>query len=727
MKVLLTELKKLFSNKIFLLIIVSVFVLNAYLVFRTANSGEATPADYKMIYSEIDGLSDDEKLEWFNERTSDFTGQYRYNWKLMYKLQEDCDNVVNYSEYLENIKSQADSMTSVSIFAKPDTFNYRSIVRTPPAYENVQNVQPFFDISQGIILATDNNFTDILCGFIILFATLLIMISDSEQGLSRLLFSLKRGRSYLIYMKLATLMTVISIMIVLIYSENLIITSYIYGLGDLSRPIQSVSGFIGCNLNITVTGYLFLYLLFKIIAFGATGAVLTLIAVNTKNIVSFYSISAVIFITESLAYVKIHILSVYSVFRYINLISFTKVNEIFCNYKNINFFEYPVPLIPTSVGAVIVISLICGILSAYLYAKKRNLEFKKVNFRFKIRRSKIHSLYYYTFYKSLIMQKGLVIIAVFIAVTGFVNQNFYKKYDVVDVYYRYYTELLDGEITQETIDFCNSESQKFSDIQNRIDELSQDNSYSFELNELYRQLAPSMGFYPVRERMEMIKDIDNTQLFYDTGYKRILGINGYDDDMKYALIAMLMCTFLVSPLIANDNKYRMKYIVNSTSSGKKSYIKRNIFTAVIYGFFVAVLWIVPYLITIKRYYGNSGLSASVRSITDFTDFPINIKLWQYILIVLLLRTFSVICISLMMLYISAKCRNTISAVLINIALFVLPIVIYLLGAEFAVNLIFNPLLSINIILNNPAVIQFAIPSGLIILSVIIDRINGKNI
>lgn len=338
MKVLSTELKKLFSNKIFLLIIVSVFVLNAYLIFRTANSAEATPADYKMIYSEINGLSDEEKLEWFNERTSDFTRQYKYNWKIMYELQEECYNIVNYNEYLENIKSQADSMTGVSIFAKPDTFNYRSIVKTPPAYENVQEVQPFFDVSKGIALATDNSFTDIFCGFIVLFATLLIMISDREQGMAGFLFSLKRGRSYLIYMKTETLMTVIFGMVLLIYSENFIITSYIYGLGDLSRPLQSVNGFIGCNLKINVMEYLVLYVFFKFIAFGAIGAVLTLIAVNTKNIVSFYGISAVILIEEGLAYVKIHPLSVYSIFRFTKQVIATKITIItspFCMIRDL--------------------------------------------------------------------------------------------------------------------------------------------------------------------------------------------------------------------------------------------------------------------------------------------------------------------------------------------------------------------------------------------------------
>ena len=728
MTVLLTELKKLFSNKIFLLIIASVFVLNAYLVFRTANSAEETPEDYKRIYSEIDGLSDEEKLKWFNGLTNDFSGQHQYNWKLIYELQEECYNVVNYKEYLESIKSQASSMINVSIFAKPDTFNYRSIVKTPPAYENVQDVKPVFDVSKGIISATDNSFTDIFCGFIVLFATLLIMISDREQGMAGFLFSMKRGRSYLVYMKLIALMTVTFSIILLIYTENLIITLHIYGLGDLFRPIQSVNGFIGCNLKINVIEYLLLYLFFKFIAFGVIGAILTLIAINTKNVVSFYGISAVIFIAEGIAYVKIHPLSIYSIFRYINLVSFTKINEIFCNYKNINFWEYPVPLIPTSVGAVIVIFLVSVIMSAYLYAKKRNLEFKKVSFKSKIKsKGKIHSLYYYTFYKSLIMQKGLIVIVIFIAANAFVNQNFYKKYDFVDVYYRYYAELLEGEITQETIDFCDSETQRFNDIQDKIDELSAEDpvANSYELNELNRELFPRVGFEPLKERIETIKNTDNAEIFYDTGYKRIFGINGYDDDMKYALLSILMCIFLISPMISNDNKYKMMYIINSTTSGNKSYIHRNIVVSVIYAIISAMIWMIPYTLTVSQYYDLKGLNASIKSIIDFADFPINITVLQYMLILYFLRTLALIICSLIILWISSKCRNITTSILINSAVFALNIIIYLLGAKIMVNVGFNALLSINIILNDISFIHF-LPFIILLIIFISHKIKIKN-
>ena len=655
MRVITTELKKLFGNKIFLLIIAAVMILNAYLMFRTANSGESSPADYKAVFSELSDLSDTEKIDWIDKQLNNFSEDQIYNRNVLSELYEECSNIVGYREYLENIKSQAESMKSVSIFAKPNTFNYRSITKTPSAYENVQYVQPAFDISNGIILATDNSFTDILCIFIVIFIVLSVIISDREQGMSGLLFALKRGRSYLLFMKIAAAAVTILGVILLIYTENLIISEQLYGLGNLFRPVQSINGFIGCNLKISVAGYLILYILFKFISIFAIGAVLSLIAVNTKNTVTFYGISAILFIIESILYIKIHPLSIYSIFRYINLISFTKTNNIFCNFKNINFWNYPVALIPISIIAVLSIAAICVGLSAILYSKKRNLEFHKIGLKINIKKNnKIHSKLYYTFYKSLIMQRGFIVVIAFIAISGIMNQNFVKKYDVTDVYYEYYADMLKGKITQDKLDFIDSESLRFNDIQLKIDNLYQ-TGYSLEKNELYKALAPSHGFNLIKNRIDEIKDIDGVQIFYDTGYRRMFGITDDDDDMKYAFVAVLLCIFLISPLAANDKRYRMSSIINSTSSGRNRYIIRNITVASAYGLFAALLWIIPYIITIFQYYGSDGLKATIRSIAFFKYFIIDMTVLQYLILISLIRIVFFIFLSLIMLWVFRIC------------------------------------------------------------------------
>lgn len=703
MRVVSTELKKLFSNKIFLMIVCSVLVMNAYLMFKSTNSKKLMASDYNKIYTEIENKSsDEEKLEYFDTRVNDSaSGKYDYNWVVFYELANECYDIVHYKEFLDSIDEQAEAMTKTSLFAKPDTFNYKTIVKTPHAYKNMRDVEPHFDISKGINLALDNSFTDILCGFILLFAVLMLMISDREQGMSGLLFALKRGRSYLFFSKLSALAITIFLAVLLIYSENLIISSYIFGLGNLSRPVQSLNGFIGCNLRINVAEYLVIYILFKFIAIFAIGAVLSLITVMTKNTVSFYGISSVVFITEGILYSLIQPLSIYSIFRYINLISFTKVNEIFCNYKNINFWNYPITLIPVSLTAVILIALICSFLSAYLYSKKRNLEFKRIGLKLNFGNgSKLHSPIYYTLYKSLVQQKGILVIIGIFLISAFLNYSFTKKYDSNDVYYKYYANKIDGEITSEIDNFFASEEQHFIDLETKFNELTNDsNASSKEINEVHKELAPKGGFDLIKERYDKIKNIKNAQLFYDTGYKRIFGKAGYSDDMKYALVTMLMCIFLISPLIANDNKYRMYFVINSTTSGRKKYIRRNVITAAVYGFISAAIWLIGYSVKIYQFYDFSGLNAPIHSITDFINLPINLKVWQYLAVIYVLRIIFVIVSAFIMLFISSKCKNITMAVLINSAVFAMPIIIYLLGADIMVNLGMNPFISVNAVMN----------------------------
>ncbi len=214
-----------------------------------------------------------------------------------------------------------------------------------------------------------------------------------------------------------------------------------------------------------------------------------------------------------------------------------------------------------------------------------------------------------------------------------------------------------------------------------------------------KKLAPEMGFVSIKDRYEQIKNIENAQIFYDTGYKRMFGKVSYDDDMKYALITMLLCIFLISPLIANDNKYRMQSIINSTSSGKKLYIRHNVICAVFYGFVSAVIWLVGYSVEIYQFYKFRGLDAPVQSIIDFLYFPISFKVWQYLAVIYLLRIVSVIISALIMLFISSKCKNTTMAFLVNFAVFALPIIVYLLGADIMVNVGMNPFLSVNVVMN----------------------------
>jgi hypothetical protein len=641
-----------------------------------------------------------------------------FNYVLIYELRDECDDVVHYQDYLDSIDAQAKSMSTLSVFANPDTFNYRSIQRTPPAYANMRSVQPVFDVSRGVLLATENNFTDILCGVLVLFAVLSVIISDREQGMSGLLFSMKNGRATLMLSKIGALAIALFAVTAVIYGENFIVAAKLYGLGDLTRAIQSVNGFLGCNLKISVGGYLLLYVLFKWAALLSVGMVLTLIAVNVRSTVPFYGISAIVLLAEGLAYGLIHPLSAFSIFRCLNLIAFTRGNEIFSTYRNINLFGYPVSLLPATFVTVTVIILLCGGLSAWFYAGKRNLEYRRLVVRLGWKKAeKKRSPLYYTFYKSLLMQKGLPVLLVFAVVAALQSMSFVKQYDITDAYYRYYCNMLEGEITQQTLDYCESEQTYFDEIQAQLDEIQQSGTGMIATQELNEKLYPIGGFTLLTNRMERTEDVQGRQIFYDTGYLRMFGMAGYDDDMRYALPAVLLCIFLISPLFAADNRCRMRSVIYATRTGRRQYILRNVLATCLYAAAALLLWMIPYIVTVSRYYGKSGLSAPLQSIAEFTDFPLPVSVWQYLLLLALLRLAGIVLMALVMLWISGFCRNVTTAVLINLAVFALPVLIYLFGSDFAVNLGFNPLLSANVLLNSFSLLHLLLPIVCIVIVV----------
>jgi hypothetical protein len=145
-----------------------------------------------------------------------------------------------------------------------------------------------------------------------------------------------------------------------------------------------------------------------------------------------------------------------------------------------------------------------------------------------------------------------------------------------------------------------------------------------------------------------------------------------------------------------------------------------------YGLLSVLLWIVPYCITIGQYYGYRCLNAPIQSIADYKNIPISFTVKEYLVVIFTLRIIFVILSALMMLEISSKSKNTTAAVLINFSIFALPVIIYLLGAKFMVNIGFSPLLSVNVLINEPSFIHWIVPMIVIVLEIAYFIRKSKN-
>jgi len=708
MSILFIEIRKLKNSKVFLFAIIFSFLVNYWLLVMSAENEEFKPYEYKAVFSEIKNMNNQEKLKWLDENCESNMESQIYDMGLLYTLREECQEKNNYNMFLHNIEDQAFSMTTVSLFLEKNSFNYRNIIKTANAYTNIGDINPKFDISKGILHATSNRFTDVFSIIIIMLTIASVIRSEEEYSMASLLFSTPNGHKYLISVKMFLIACVSFLMTSVLYTENFLVCNHIYGLGDLERPVQSLDGFTGCNIKINVFWYMIIYVAFKSLVIYIIGAGLTLLSVKIRNTIEFYSTTALFIIGQLLMYTYINPFSVYALFKNINLFKYLSFNEIFKNYNNINILGYPVNYLKFSV-TIIILGIILISLIAYKFFSFERYNSNNVNSKINLlkknnTRISIKNKLWYAFYKSLLLQKGFFYtIVFFVMVISFIC-SFEKNNDFTDVYYKKYTTLIEGKVTSETINYLNEEEKRFNDIHSQIEKIN-DGETSFEnssseLNELYIKLRPYDTFVYVKERAEKIYNIDNTKIFYDVGYRRLFGIeNYYDDDIKFIIITMMYCSLIISPLFAFDNTNNINLLIYSTCSGRRSFIKRNKFIARIYALLAVSIWNLIYICLIAIKYDLPEINTSLKSIKEYSDIKFDITIFQYVLIIVLLRIiFALICADIMS-FISSKIKSIVIATIVNLSIFVVPSVVYILGYKFMIDIGVNPLLSVTRIIN----------------------------
>lgn len=149
------ELYKLTHTKVFLLILLSAFLLNIYVTCSQNFGLYCSAKEYKEYYAIAEGKTYQEAYDYsIARRDNMFAGWEGNNWavrSMMNAQIEQLKAVGTYQQYLKAIDDTAATMTAVSIFADPDSFAYRNIIRTPSAYNKVRKVQPVFAPSNGVL------------------------------------------------------------------------------------------------------------------------------------------------------------------------------------------------------------------------------------------------------------------------------------------------------------------------------------------------------------------------------------------------------------------------------------------------------------------------------------------------------------------------------------------------------------------------------------------------
>ena len=328
-------------------------------------------------------------------------------------------------------------MSASSVFgADKNSFIFRNIQKTAADFEAVRETVAEFGSNRAVEKWLDFKEADLFYLLsIILFV--LAFLEEKRMRLHSLIRSTAKGRSALVGIRIGILASAAALYTVFLYGLPLLFSFGLYGgINDTGRSIQSLVSFKTCCLPLTISTWIVVYLLVKIICGFFLGTVFWFMLSFLNQIQLAWFVIIGILAGEYVLNTMIAPQMTLAPLRYVNLFSFISPLKLLQSYQNINVFSFPVNSLTFMAWLlpVLSVSLCCGLIVLQIRRfplgnrdiLTRPLRFvNRVADAVRVR----YSLLLFEGYKILILGGSLLFLAAGIAI-GFTLK--YKSSEIID-------------------------------------------------------------------------------------------------------------------------------------------------------------------------------------------------------------------------------------------------------------------------------------------------------
>lgn len=716
------ELKRVLTNRTFLFGLIAILIINAVLFYNeqkendygldlsVANEiiwntdGQMTignDTDAKECYSKYINLltqyKNTDPIEAQTELTAKFTELTGADKVAATALIAQLNHINGYDDYLATIEANKDKLLNFSIFNSADSFTNRNINKTAEDFKELLGITLRLDNDSSINAFMSFRLTDYF-GVVLLVIVCISFLAERKKGLWSLVYATPNGRVQLHGKRIGILFLASFLVTALLYGTNLLICSFVYGgIGDLSRPIQSIASFGKLPVALSVGEMLVEYLLLRVITLFLVAILINLLLAAIEN-VKVSLIAAVAFMgIEYVLFTFLPVQSGFNIFKYFNVFTYISLSELYINYLNIDLFGYPFSIRTISFGALIpIIAVFVGLYLFVGYQKKpmeTHSYFGKyvyfANRGIDAVLSKLR-LFGMECYKVLFIQKGVVILlllAVLVPELVFVSSVLPKTQEEAAA--EKIIMSLEGEITDETYT-------KLQEMQDGIDttiseyeqayqkhlagEMEYEEYYVYELaNESAKLQNKALNI--VKERITELETLKvergiSPWLLYETPYERVYGDNTQNNQQKAAMIAVLCLSLLLAGIFAYEKQCGTDMLITSSVNGRKKLLLRKFGICSISS---VIVWAVIYgteLYNLSTVCTPATLSAPIQSLSMFEKFPIPCSITGFLIMLYMFRLLMLCCVGCIVMFISSKQKRVSTSYVASVGVVVIPAAIY---------------------------------------------------
>lgn len=657
------ELKKLTVKAMALMLILGA-VINGYFYYHQQQSNYAGYlADYDFFMAQLSIL--EENPDAVLEDTKDGTINEA-------KLQQ--DYLAMYESFILDMPKRAEAAARLTS-SKENSFSKRNIEKTVKDFEGMENLPLKAGPDAAINTVYHFPVSDILAFLLILMVCVRLFSKEYERKLYPLILAapsrLKTAVSKIIVLFLMTVL-----MSAVIYGGNLLIGGYMFGFGDLGRPIQSISEFRTCSLRISCLDYLCLGFVMKLsIAFVSALFIFALFAMLKKAVTVFFVLTCFLGLSFA-AYTAIEVTSNLNSLHFVNIFHMSDSFNVISRYQNINIFGFPVtmtdvyPIVLTAVG-VLCTAVIC--LRFYTGAVGREpgkIEaIARLTDKIAYIADKLNghgSILLHEFRKTMLGGRALIILLALAAVMIYNYDAAYRIKTGKDLAYESYIEEIGGRITEKTQEYI----QKEWDYLSAVDDIS-----------LYGGRIEALGEIDSQVQIALMNEADfgiEPYLIDEKGFLKLFSDRKTEVyDSLFIIAAAALCC---SGVFARENIFETKRLLRICKAGTKTvYIKFAVILTVCAAASLIVN-IIRYMIVAKDYY-LGYMETPVQSISSFMGYSYEFSIFQYMICLILLRLLGAVMIGFIIAVISSFCRSDASAISLSLAALCAPVIGIGAGAD----------------------------------------------
>ncbi len=588
-------------------------------------------------------------------------------------INNEIKTVQAYNDFLSEIDEKAKTLQSLSIFGGEGTYDYNNIVATQKAYSQMQNIQIIYSPQAGFLQATNFFATDILLGFFMVLVSFLLVKTEQDTGIIKLVRSTPQGKGKTAISKWLALAVFLFFMVLLMYASNFLFAQTVFGLGDLTRPIQSLPILMRSVLQINLWQYISLFLIAKWVGLFICGSLILLIVFMCKSMVKSWFFSVLSVLLFFIIYIAIPATSTHNFLKYANLISLLQTNEIIGSYRNIyGLNNSAISLVLVSLLFALLFGGVCIGLFYLSFQKMPILQSKKLVVNIKKHKIKAHSIFYFEFKKLSIYSGAMPAFLVFLSIIALLC--FTNDYHLTpeEFFYKQYMLEITGETGKERQEILNEQKEEFEHIYSAKTEeekqelLHMDVTLNLKYNAYQRVLSD----------IEALRYTGGEHLTYKTGYLHLFEIHGHHQDtIEIVLLSILGIVFSISGFCAMEHKSGMIKILQSTPQGKNKTIHTKILLTLTFSILIALISYVPAFVRTLILYGFEGVMLPLSATSYYGGIIGYFPIIFMIFIQLIMRILAISMVSAVTLCVSHLVKNQVSCMmLIGIALF-FPLVI----------------------------------------------------